>query len=189
MDSGPVVGTECFSINSSDTAATLHYKNLVSFVNIVKAHWNVWQGGSLAAVPQKEGRASFYPKRAPQEGIIDWNDDVYAIERLVRAVTMPFFGAYSYLNAVKVTIYRAAVFYTDLEVHSFRTAAAGEICDVFPNGKFLVKASGGVLIVHEYEPSDAGPDWIVPRSRLSSPESEIKIFERNRHGFFDIEAE
>ena len=36
IDNGDIIGKDCFSIQESDTAETLHYKNLLSFFNILK---------------------------------------------------------------------------------------------------------------------------------------------------------
>ena len=63
----------------------------------------------------------------------------------------------------------------------------GEICDVFPNGKFLIKASGGILIVHDFKIVDASINTIKAGCILKSPEENIQRFMPNKHGYFDIE--
>lgn len=128
----------------------------------------------------KDGE-SFYPKRSPTDGLVDWDDDIFNIERLVRAVSPPFYGAPSFFNNQEIRLFRASVFYTDVEQHPFLESAFGEVVDVFPNNKFLVRCSGGVLIVHDYE-------GCPPRkgSRFTKQEPPLKKFQRNPYGFFDI---
>ena len=38
----------------------------------------------------QEGKASFYPKRAPEDGLIDWNKPIIEIYNLIRALTKTY---------------------------------------------------------------------------------------------------
>ena len=182
MDEGPILDTECFSINADDTAETLHFKNTLSLINLLEKNWENFTTGTIHLKPQKEMEGSIYPKREPSDGLIDWRDTIHNIERHIRAVAKPFYGAFSYLCEEEFKILRASVFYTDLEQHKFKNRQFGEICDVFPNHKFLVRCNGGVIIVHEFEGSKK---YLEIGQVFVSSDTEIRIFERNIHGFFD----
>jgi methionyl-tRNA formyltransferase len=182
VDDGPILDTDCFSINECDTAETLHYKNTLSLIKLVRDNWRNFEQGQLHLKQQKAGEGSYYPKRNPSDGLIDWTDAIFNIERLIRAVTAPFYGAFSYLGSHEVRIYRATVFYTDIESHQFKDKLYGQVCDVFPNGKFLVRCNGGVLLVHDF---DAGGQVLTTGQLLESPPHQIRTFPRNRYGFFD----
>jgi methionyl-tRNA formyltransferase len=181
IDNGPVVAKSHFSINSSDTSETLHYKNALSMCKIIKDNLVALFEGSVCYTSQdtKEGE-SFYPKRVRQDGLIDWRDDIHNIERLVRAVAPPFYGAIALLDGLELIFHRASIFYTDIESHPFFSARLGQILEVFPNGKFLVRCSGGVLIVHE-----ASGIQLSVGDCLDSVESPFGRFQRNIYGFFD----
>jgi methionyl-tRNA formyltransferase len=148
----------------------------------LRNNWGNFSRGELDLKPQKPGNGSYYPKRNPSDGLIDWTDSIFNIERLIRAVGKPFYGAFSHLESKEVRIYRASPFYSDLETHQFKDKLYGEICDVFPNEKFLVRCNGGVLLVHEFE--SVAP-VLSPGLILESPHDKIRVFPRNRHGFFD----
>ena len=78
-------------------------------------------------------------------------------------------------------IYRASIFFTDVEDHPFIESSIGEIVDVFPSNKFLVRCSNGVLIVHEYSgPTPQATDCFLCQ------ESPFTRFSRNEYGFFDV---
>ncbi|MCH7873509.1 MAG: hypothetical protein IID33_17565, partial [Planctomycetes bacterium] len=65
------------------------------------------KSGTLTRTPQDHAQATYYPKRTPADGLIDWSkstDDVY---RLIRAAGRPYPGAFSFLPDTKVTIWRA----------------------------------------------------------------------------------
>jgi hypothetical protein len=55
------------------------------------------------------------------------------------------------------------------------------VVDVFPNNKFLVRCSGGVLIIHSY-------DGMTPNiaDSFDITASPFKNFVRNTYGFFDV---
>lgn len=182
-DDGPIVDTICFSVNAADTAETLHFKNLLSMVSLVRRNWQDLSNNTLTLKPQSKTTPTYYPKRTPNDGIIDWEDVLRNVERHIRAVSAPFAGAFSFLGQNRVTIERATIFYTDLEQHPYLSSSYGTICDVFPNGKFLVRCNGGVLMVHEYR-LDSSLKILRNMQFISPPES-IKRFERNTIGNFD----
>ena len=96
-------------------------------------------------------------------------------------MTKPFDGAFSIIKGEKIIILRAAVFYTDIENHPFQDTKFGKVLDVFPNNKFLVRCSGGVLLIHNY-------NGITPSvgSFFEVTGSPFEKFKRNVYGFFDI---
>ena len=182
IDNGPILASKIFSINETDTAETLHYKNTLSMCNLIRSNLQSLVSGKSPTYAQSLVDAeSFYPKRSSADGNIDWRDDIYNIERLIRAVTKPFDGAFSIINGEKIIILRAAVFYTDIENHPFQDTKFGKVLDVFPNNKFLVRCSGGVLLIHNY-------NGITPTvgSFFEFTGSPFEKFKRNVYGFFDI---
>lgn len=181
VDDGPILDTECFSISLDDTAETLHYKNTLSLINLVTKNWGSLSRNKLMLREQAKSEGSFYPKRAPSDGVIDWSDSIHNIEKLIRAVTTPFYGAFTTMEGCEFNIYRAGIFYTDVESHPFRSKSNGTICDIFPNGKFLVRCNGGVIVVHEYKSLSIK---LRVESVFDSPIKK-KIFPRNKYGNFD----
>lgn len=181
VDNGAILDSETFSINDSDTAETLHYKNTLAMCNLIEKNIESLLTGKYSLKHQVlEGGESFYPKRTPADGCIDWRDDLYNIDRLIRAVTKPFDGAFSMLNKEIMIVERASIFYTDLESHPFKGECFGKVLDVFPGGKFLVRCSGGVLIVNDYQGK-------IPRAGacFELSDSPFSRFSRNVYGFFD----
>jgi len=182
VDNGPILDSKTFSLNESDTAETLHYKNTLAMCDLIQINLPNLLSGEFQTHAQSlvEGE-SFYPKRAPADGSIDWRDDIYNIERLIRAVTKPFDGAFSVMHGKTIVIERASIFYTDIETHPFKNSKFGSVVDVFPNNKFLVRCSGGVIIVHSYEGESP-----VEGDFFELSDSPFKKFKRNEYGFFDV---
>ncbi len=182
VDNGPIVDKLVFSIQATDTAETMHYKNTLSMCYIIKNNIDDLLNGRANYHKQNliDGE-SFYSKREPRDGIIDWRDYIYNTERLIRAVAPPFYGAIASYKGHEFKIFRASIFYTDLEMHPFFHSKVGQILEIFPNRKFIIRCSGGVLIVHEFTEID-----LSIGDFLDHYDSPFSNFDRNVYGFFDV---
>ncbi|MGB2987366.1 MAG: methionyl-tRNA formyltransferase [Phycisphaerae bacterium] len=65
------------------------------------------RSGNLPAAPQDHSKATYYPKRTPADGLIDWSQPTDAIYRLVRAAGRPYPGAFTFAGDRKLTVWRA----------------------------------------------------------------------------------
>ena len=183
VDSGPIVDTRVFSIQNKDSAETLHYKNMFAMCDLISENIiNIFQNDQKL-IDQKKISESFYPKRTPSDSLIDWKDDIFNIERHIRAVTLPFSGGICFVKKEPIYIYEASIFYTDLEDHIFVNADFGTVVEVFLNNKFLVRCSGGVLIINKYK---SKKNIIKKNIKFDKSEPSIQRFKRNKYGFFDI---
>lgn len=182
IDNGPILDKSIFSINTSDTSETMHYKNVVSMCHLIEKNIDsIARGESHYKQQNTHEGESFYPKRSPSDGVIDWRDDINNIEKLIRAVAPPFYGALGFINNFEVRIFRASIFFTDIESHPYIQNSNGEILEVFPSKKFLVRCSNGVLLVHEHNAIN-----LTAGSYFKMKDSPFNNFKRNVFGFFDI---
>lgn len=184
VDDGDVIDTIAFGINEQDTAETLHYKNTLSMVAMIKRNAARFASGDLHYQVQDDGLTpTYYPKRTPNNSLIDWSGPIDNIERFIRAVAPPFNGAFTFHGDTRIAILRAAVFELDNGSLGLDTTAWGEIVEVFGNGKFLVKAPGGLLIIHDYVADEFTPR---PGMTLGNGAQSIMHFHRNIHGGHDL---
>ena len=148
VDSGDVIDTFKFQITDKDTAETMHFKNTLAMKHLIEQNIDRLLSDTFMAYPQDDSiEPTYYPKRTPADSLIDWNHDVNVIERFIRAVCPPFNGAFSFLGNQKIRILRAQLF--DLNDYGYEKLAAGTIAAVFPNGKFLIKCFGGLLLIND----------------------------------------
>ena len=88
-----------------------------------------------------------YP-RLPEDSQINWTDGAVNICRLVRASSHPYKGAFSYLNGVKIIIWKAAV----LQPQDAYYAVNGHIISIQKNkGIILAACKDGFLEIQEIE--------------------------------------
>ncbi len=88
-----------------------------------------------------------YP-RLPEDSQINWFDTATKIDRLVRASSEPYSGAYSYLNGEKIIVWRVTV----PEVSDEFLAVPGHIVAILKDSKSILVACGnGLLEIQEIE--------------------------------------
>ncbi|MFC2016749.1 methionyl-tRNA formyltransferase [Chloroflexota bacterium] len=151
VDDGPIAGVRSFDINQYDTCLILHFKNTISMIELCVKYLPSLIDGSAKLDSQPKENATYYPKRSEEDGLIYWEDSTKDIYNLIRAVTKPFPGAFSYLDDdlnKKIYIWAAQPFDTKLD---YKNAKPGEIVEVFYNGMFVAKTNDSVILVTESE--------------------------------------
>jgi methionyl-tRNA formyltransferase len=181
VDSGDVIDTFKFQITSKDTAETMHFKNTLAMKFLIERNIDRLMRNDFKASPQDDSiNPTYYPKRTPEDSLIDWNQDVYVLERFIRAVTRPFNGAFTFFEDKKITILDAQVF--DCSDFGFEKWRNGTVVAVFEGGKFLVKCIGGLLLVNAFE-----ADFSVQKDmQFGNNGLVVNQFQRNSLGFFDL---
>lgn len=108
-DAGDIVAQEKVAITDTDTGLTLHAKVRDAAEVLLDKTLPLIEAGSYKAVAQDESQATYFGRRTAQDGQIDWNRSAKEINCLIRAVTEPYPGAFTYLGARKMIIWRAKV--------------------------------------------------------------------------------
>jgi len=143
-DSGPVVGQVEVPIVHDETATTLYDKVTAAHLELVREFVPQLLDGTAERTPQDTRRASAWPKRAPADGIIDWETRAPYLYDWVRAQTRPYPGAFTFLGEDKLVVWRARP--VELE----EEAPAGTV--VGRDGEAAVVACGeGGLVLEEVE--------------------------------------
>ncbi len=65
--------------------------------------------GQIQATPQDHTQATYLEIRRPNDGYIDWEKSAEEIFKLIRAVSQPLPGAFTYFKTHKMTIWRAHI--------------------------------------------------------------------------------
>ena len=105
--------------------------------------------GTLNPIKQNEDEATYLLKRTPEDGLIDWNQTISDIHRLIRAVSRPFPGAFGmYDGEHKIIIWRAEILDNTKYV-----GMNGQIAEITADHIDVV-CNGGLLRVTEYENED-----------------------------------
>lgn len=109
VDSGPIAAQEAFDLPPGTTLGALLDLQLAALARMIPPLFAELAGGARPAREQDHSKASYLAIRRPADGEIDWSESAEAIERLVRAVTRPFPGAFTRLGEREVAIWSARV--------------------------------------------------------------------------------
>ena len=184
-DSGNILDTFKFNITDNDTGETMHFKQTLAMIRMIENNFYDLMDNNITLKKQKDVTPTYYPKRCPSDSLIDWDMDVNDLDRFIRAVTKPFNGAYCYTSkplCSKVIIYNSQIF--DTLDFGYEQEENGKIVEVFPNGKFLVKCRGGLLLVNDYTIHDG---TIKAGEVLNVGDEELHYFKTNKYGYYDLE--
>ncbi len=107
-DDGDIAGQETVKIDDNDTALTLHKKLGVAAEQLLKRLLPLIQRNKVERTPQNAANASYFGGRGAKDGEIQWNQSAAAIRNLVRAVTRPYPGAFSFLGNHKCIFWQVA---------------------------------------------------------------------------------
>ncbi|HGM5603687.1 TPA: bifunctional UDP-4-amino-4-deoxy-L-arabinose formyltransferase/UDP-glucuronic acid oxidase ArnA [Serratia marcescens] len=108
-DAGDIVGQQKVAIADNDTALTLHKKVLEAAQAVLKEQLPKLNNGTATFTKQDESQASYFGRRTAADGEILWHKSAKEINNLVRAVTEPYPGAFSYLGQRKLIVWRSRV--------------------------------------------------------------------------------
>lgn len=152
VDSGAIVGQQWFDVPEGIYAAELYQLVAQNLCIAVCRLYEKLQYGSVDEIEQDESNISYRSKRTPADGIIDFTKDASSIERLVRAVSRPYPGAYSFFNSTKICIWKASL--------------KGLPCRKGLPGQILTRDSSRLLVQ-----CGDGPLWLEEFTALNQPVS------------------
>jgi UDP-4-amino-4-deoxy-L-arabinose formyltransferase/UDP-glucuronic acid dehydrogenase (UDP-4-keto-hexauronic acid decarboxylating) len=97
-DDGDIVCQKKIDISDSDTALSLHEKAARTSAAMLDEILPQIKDGTAPRYPQDHSKATYFGGRRPDDGEIDWNQTATQVRNLVRAVTRPYPGAFSYIG-------------------------------------------------------------------------------------------
>lgn len=97
-DDGDIVAQKRISISPDDTARTLHDKAAVAAKQLLEEALPLIREGTAPRMPQDPTLATYFGGRGPQDGEIAWHRSAAGVRNLVRAVTLPYPGAFSHVG-------------------------------------------------------------------------------------------
>jgi methionyl-tRNA formyltransferase len=169
-DNGPIIGFKVFDINVTDDIITLHQKNRIAMFQLVETYLPLIEKNEQQYFFQPPALATYYPKRKPEDGWIDWNKPVNEVYNLTRALKPPYPPSFFYYKQSKVEIHDAVPFDTGLYHHSIKP---GTILDIsLSTNSLVIKCSDSSLLIKNFS-GIAINEFLLKDCILSSNSSEI----------------
>jgi UDP-4-amino-4-deoxy-L-arabinose formyltransferase/UDP-glucuronic acid dehydrogenase (UDP-4-keto-hexauronic acid decarboxylating) len=125
-DDGDIVGQKRVPIDNDDTALSLHKKLATAAAYLLDDLLPKIRENRVERIPQEQSSASYFGGRTSDDGEIDWRQDASGVRNLVRAVTRPYHGAFSYLGNHKCIFWQVKLAETS------KDAAPGTVLSANP---------------------------------------------------------
>lgn len=169
VDDGPVLVSVPFEVHLDDDAASVTAKVLRAESVALDQWLPTLRARGLVGVAQDESAATWFGRRTPEDGCIDWARPANDVVRLVRASTRPHPGAFTFDGDVVVRIWTASQSGEPIE------GVVGRVLAVESEGSFLVQAGDGPVRVDHW--AAALDDWRPQVGRRLGLSGDVAIHE------------
>ena len=139
-DTGDIVKQKEVIIDDSDTGADILQKFNELYIPLVDEILCDFERGSIKPLPQNNKNATFFGKRTPYDGRINWDWQKERIRNWVRAQAYPYPGAFTYYEGLDEKVIIDEVVFSDRGFNE--TDRNGLIVSLNP---ICVKTPNGVL--------------------------------------------
>lgn len=175
-DHGDIIGQRQVPIGIEDTALTLWRKLTAAGRLLVAELYPQIVTGRAPRIPQDHSRATTFGRRRPADGLIDWSRSAWEVYNLIRAVTHPFPGAFTFWEHRRIFLWLARPPRAEKAQQS-----PGTILGHGQDGALRVATGQGVLEVVRLQPEgeaeQAGASFVTVigknlETRFTSPASQ-----------------
>lgn len=150
IDTGDIIVQKSIDVGDEEYIDSILEKVGNLYPTIVNEAVDLIQSGEFVGIKQDLSKGSYFGKRTPEDGQINWNDNAKDIFNLVRAISKPYPGAFSFYDNSKVIIWKAEVIEQQEKEANLPN---GYIISINDSG-ICVKARNKNILITEYEVTD-----------------------------------
>lgn len=158
MDSGDIIEQVGFDLDRDEDVGVALERLMPLYDGMTRSVFGAFLNGKVTRMPQDHRLATVYPRRTPEDGVIDWAQDAGRIRDFVRALARPYPGAFAFLQGERCLIWRATA------ASQESGAAPGTVVATEQEG-FRVQAGEGCVVVSDFTPAGSRPR---PGDRLTT---------------------
>ena len=141
-DAGDIVGQRAVAIDDTDNALTLYRKLIPRGVDLIEELHPKIVAGTAPRRKLEIAKGSYFGRRRPDDGKIDWRWPARRIFNLVRAVTHPYPGAFCFVGGRKLLVWEAKI-----GAENGTCGAPGRVVRESADGALEIAAGEGSVIV------------------------------------------
>lgn len=145
-DDGDIVKQLRIKIEYDDTGAKILTKYNEMYPLLVEEVVNMMESVNIPTKKQDNNKATYYGKRTPEDGGINWDWQKERIFNWVRALAKPYPGAFSHIGNKKITIHKIA--FSDYGY--IDSVSNGTILAII-NNQPIVKTQNGAIALTDFE--------------------------------------
>lgn len=145
VDAGDIIARSMIPISDQDDINSLTEKCVAALPDVLKRAVVQLETGQPQGEKQDDSLATYTCSRNPEDGLIDWKASSKAIYNLVRALTYPWPGAYTYYRGRRIYIWRCEI----VDEKPYEGRVCGKVISISERG-FKVLTGDGSVLVTEY---------------------------------------
>ncbi len=147
IDSGKIISSSSYQISAIDDIASVYEKLTSKSIDLI-SDFLYNPKNQLASARNQNGIPTYYPKRIEKDGSIDWNRGSKEILNLIRAVTKPYPGAYTFSKQRKILVWKA---HKTLVKNATVKFSPGDIVSKGPRNELCVATGDGFITITEFD--------------------------------------
>ena len=146
-DAGDIVAQKKVAIDDNDTAFVLQHKLLDAAKQMLSEQLPLIAQGKAKRIKQDITKGEYCGRRTPADGLIDWSQSAEMIRNQIRAVTLPYPGAFTWFEQQKILVWDSAA---ENKAHN---TVAGTIISVNP---LTIACGKGTLTIKAAQAGEEG---------------------------------
>lgn len=152
VDQGDIIDQMAFEITPYDTCATLYDKVALTNTDmLLRLIERLEQNLGPVMLKKNVTEESLLPRRRPKDGLVFWNQSSRKVYDFIRALTVPYPGAFAYLNQKKYYIWSASVLPGET-ANECPGQILGNVYSPLEDACGIqVACKTGIIIIHELE--------------------------------------
>jgi methionyl-tRNA formyltransferase len=147
VDAGDIIAQERVPIGLDKPIAEVMARVTQTYLRLFETNLPGLLDGSAPRTPQDHTQATYTCKRTPEDNQIDWTASTGQVHNLIRAVSQPYPGAYTYLSGEKIRVWSAS----RLQAQTYVGRIPGRIVQVIPGVGSVVLTGDGSLLVEQVQ--------------------------------------
>ncbi|MSR69093.1 MAG: bifunctional UDP-4-amino-4-deoxy-L-arabinose formyltransferase/UDP-glucuronic acid oxidase ArnA [Phycisphaerales bacterium] len=140
-DAGDIIAQRTIAIGSDDDARSLTMRIAAESASILEEVIPLLKSGKAPRTRQVESNATVMGKRTPADGLLNWSKPASELRNLVRAVTHPWPGAFTFAGTRKIMVWRAQVVQG--------APATGQPGEILSSSPLVIACGHGALEIQE----------------------------------------
>lgn len=143
MDDGDIWFQYSLNIDENDYINDVLIRLEKLAVEKFEYHYLDILNGKLKPYPQDDQNVTYCAQRIPNDGLIDWKKSAIEVYNFIRAQSMPYPGAFTFLNQEKLTIWSARL--------NFSTyyGTPGQVARITDNGVIVICGDNRSIILEQ----------------------------------------
>lgn len=113
VDTGAIIKQLDIKLTPTETATTLYEKVICINKKLIQSAWKELETNQFQLIEQENEKATYWAGRVPEGGLLESTMTVAEADRLIRATTKPFPGAYITNGDQKMIIWSAEINFTE----------------------------------------------------------------------------